>query len=122
MRPSAGGQRSGRGELSPGRGEGAEGQRTWERERRRLPPGAGGGDLAVMFKGSEVGWFRSPCAVAQEELVAGVTPVRGWGHSLGKKWISCLLSINIPAAATNHKTAEGPIKQRRRGLGVGRAG
>lgn len=41
----------------------------------------------------------------------GVKLVRGWGNSLGKKWISCLLSINIPTTATNHKIAEGPIKQ-----------
>lgn len=44
------------------------------------------------------------------ELVTGVKLVRGWCTSLGKKWISCLLSINIPTTATNHKTAEGPIK------------
>lgn len=40
-----------------------------------------------------------------------VKVVREWGNSLGKKWISCLLSINIPTTATNHKIAEGPIKQ-----------
>lgn len=40
-----------------------------------------------------------------------VKVVREWGNSLGKKWISCLLSRNIPTTATNHKIAEGPIKQ-----------
>lgn len=41
----------------------------------------------------------------------GIKLVRRWGNSLGKKWISCLLSRNIPTTATNHKIAEGPIKQ-----------
>lgn len=36
----------------------------------------------------------------------------GWDNSLGKKWISCLLSINVQPTAAHHKTAEGPVKKR----------
>lgn len=78
------------------------------------------GFLGFDFKRRDAGWFRTPTPFHLPpprrrlrwilELVMGVKLARGWGNSLVKKRISCLLSINIPTTATSHKTAEGPIK------------
>ena len=64
-------------------------------------------DLGVL--GSDFERRRS-WVVSVLELVTGDQLVRCWGNSLGKKRIRCLLSINILTTATNHKTAEGPVK------------
>lgn len=44
------------------------------------------------------------------ELVMGVKLVCGWGNLLGKKWISCLLFINILIIVINYKIVERFIK------------
>lgn len=92
-----------------GEGAEAEGERTWKWQCASAELGCCGFDVKRQRR-----WVLSvPSTHGLRlilELVIGVKLVRGWGNSLGKKWISCLLSINIPTTATNHKTAEGPIK------------
>lgn len=66
---------------------------------------------ALILSCGYVGSFRSRLSLALGSG-AKLQPFHwyAWGNSLGKKRISCLLSINIPTTATNHKTAEGPVK------------